>query len=82
MPMSCLFLMTHIQGCLFRYGNSSVWNNIDGAVELFQEYCQGYHDIYQRPLWVTEFGLADYGNATNGYNGYFPSTDLQVGSMS
>jgi hypothetical protein len=39
---------------------------------------QGYYNAYQRNAWLTEWALADFGNATNDWTFTFPTYAQQV----
>lgn len=49
-----------------------------GATAALQAYLQGYYRAYQRNVWLTEWALADFGNATNDYSFSFAAYDQQV----
>ena len=61
-----------------RYGNSSYFGNPTAATASLQAYLQGYYNSYQRNVWLTEWALADFGNATNDYAFTFATYAQQV----
>ena len=66
---------------LCRYGDKSYFGNPAGATAALQAYLQAYHNTYQRNVWLTEWALADFGDASNGYAWTYPSYAQQVAFM-
>ena len=65
---------------LCRYGNLSYFANPTAATASLQAYLQGSYNSYQRNVWLTEWCLADFGNATNNYAFTFATYAQQVTS--
>ena len=64
-----------------RYGDKAVFGNAAGAAAALQAYLQAYYATYQRNLWLTEWALADFGDASNAYTWTYPSYAQQVAFM-
>ncbi|CAK0786607.1 hypothetical protein CVIRNUC_009821 [Coccomyxa viridis] len=60
------------------YGNLSYFGDPTAATASLQAYLQGYYNSYQRNVWLTEWCLADFGNATNNYAFTFATYNQQV----
>ena len=71
----------HIYSCLCRYGDSRYFSNPKGATAALKAYLEGFFKGYGRPVWLTEWALADFGGASNNWAWTFPTYAQQVGDL-
>ncbi len=71
----------HFYSCLHRYGDSRYFSNPKGATAALKAYLEGFFKGYGRPVWLTEWALADFGGASNNWAWTFPTYAQQVGDL-
>ena len=71
----------HFYSCLRRYGDSRYFSNPKGATAALKAYLEGFFKGYGRPVWLTEWALADFGGASNNWAWTFPTYAQQVGDL-
>ncbi|CAK0786608.1 hypothetical protein CVIRNUC_009822 [Coccomyxa viridis] len=63
------------------YGDSRYFSNPKGATAALKAYLEGFFKGYGRPVWLTEWALADFGGASNNWAWTFPTYAQQVAFM-
>lgn len=59
---------------------SPSFSDVAGGVAALQQYIQSVYDMYQKPIWLTEYAMVDFTGDT-GNAGSSPSQDVSVDFM-
>ena len=70
-----------ICSCPCRYGDSKYFSDPKGATAALKAYLEGFFKGYGRPVWLTEWALADFGGASNNWAWTFPTYTQQVRAL-